>query len=272
LVFAGTAQAAVPLLGFPVVGNSTFQNDYGAPRWNGWHQGIDIMTRRWQPVMAVERGHIDIHYRSLSSTCMLYLHGASGYTYVYIHLNNDLTMNNDNRGGCREGVAYAPGLRDGALVRLGRYLGNAGDSGDADGGQPHLHFEIRKNGVPLNPYDHLRRARRAFYPSPGGTAEINLKLIGRVIGHTSTTFAVRVGFVRMSTGLGYYITRSINLTVPAETVVKRQTASGTAPARLSDAVVGERVIVWTTGFVPSWRTQLAAPGVLASREILLRGG
>src|SRR2546426_5304164 len=28
--------------------------------------------------------------------CMLYLYGDTGTTYLYIHLNNDLTMKNDN--------------------------------------------------------------------------------------------------------------------------------------------------------------------------------
>ena len=34
---------------------------------------------------------------------MLYLYGRSGTTYLYIHLNNDLTARNDNKGGCVEG-------------------------------------------------------------------------------------------------------------------------------------------------------------------------
>ena len=34
---------------------------------------------------------------------MLYLYGDSGTTYLYIHLNNDLTMKNDNRGSCVAG-------------------------------------------------------------------------------------------------------------------------------------------------------------------------
>jgi hypothetical protein len=32
--------------------------------------------------------------------CMLYLYGESGTIYYYIHLNNDLTLKNDNRGKC----------------------------------------------------------------------------------------------------------------------------------------------------------------------------
>ena len=36
---------------------------------------------------------------------MLYLYGESGTTYLYIHLNNDVTMANDNRGKCVAGGA-----------------------------------------------------------------------------------------------------------------------------------------------------------------------
>ena len=57
---------------------------------------------------------------------MLYLYGKSGTTYLYIHLNNDLTKNNDNDGGCKQGVSYAPGLEDGAQVRAGELIGYVG--------------------------------------------------------------------------------------------------------------------------------------------------
>ena len=50
---------------------------------------------------------------------MLYLYGKSGTTYMYIHLNNDLTNRNDNRGKCVAGTAYAPGLKDGQTVAAG---------------------------------------------------------------------------------------------------------------------------------------------------------
>ena len=44
---------------------------------------------------------------SARAGCMLYLYGASGTTYLYIHLNNDLGDTNDNAGGCVPGVAFA---------------------------------------------------------------------------------------------------------------------------------------------------------------------
>ncbi len=59
--------------------------------------------------------------------------GGRGVLLLYIHLNNDLTMRNDNRGTCVPGVSYARGLKDGAKVQTGQMIGYVGDSGDANG-------------------------------------------------------------------------------------------------------------------------------------------
>src|SRR5438552_10990624 len=149
LCVAASASAAplkVPRLIFPVVGGASYIDDFGAPRPGGPHQGNDLLAARQTPAVAVEPGTVKTWTTSASAGCMLYLHGDSGTAYLYIHLNNDLTMRNDNRGKCVDRVAYAPGLKNGTRVRAGQLLGFVGDSGDADGAHAHLHFEVHSNG------------------------------------------------------------------------------------------------------------------------------
>ena len=125
-------------------GRTEYTNDYGDPRAQGRHEGNDILAPEASPVVAIEDGKIKFWTTSSRAGCMLYLYGASGTTYLYIHLNNDVTLANDNRGKCVAGRAYWPGLKDGARVVAGQAIGFVGDSGDADG-TPHLHFEIHPN-------------------------------------------------------------------------------------------------------------------------------
>lgn len=61
-------------------------------------------------------------------------HG-NGFTTLYAHMQKNLLVKN------------------GQVVKKGQRLGYMGDSGNAYG--KHLHFEIRKNGVRINPYEYL---------------------------------------------------------------------------------------------------------------------
>src|SRR5437870_8217580 len=123
---------------FPVVGRVQYVDDFGAPRPGGPHQGNDIIAAKKSSAVAAEAGKVKYWTMSRSAGCMLYLYGESGTNYYYIHLNNDLTARNDNRGKCVKGVAYAVG--NGAKVAAGQQIGYVGDSGDADGANSHLHF------------------------------------------------------------------------------------------------------------------------------------
>jgi murein DD-endopeptidase MepM/ murein hydrolase activator NlpD len=176
----GAAQAAgapPARIIFPVIGAVTYHDDFGEPRAGGPHQGNDILADRQAPVVAVEPGRIVFWTRSASAGCMLYLYGQSGTTYQYIHLNNDLTAHNDNRGTCVPGVAYAPGLRDGQTVTAGELIGYVGDSGDADGLHPHLHFELHPgDGKAVSPFAWLQRAQHIAEPlsTPSSSATLAL--------------------------------------------------------------------------------------------------
>src|SRR5512134_1588738 len=109
---SGTEQA-VPRIVFPLVAKTVLWNNYGDPRGNGRHAGIDMENPWRAPVVAAEAGKVEYAVSTLGG-CMLYLYGRSGTMYLYIHLNNDLGPQNDNRGKCVEGTAFA--VRSGSSV------------------------------------------------------------------------------------------------------------------------------------------------------------
>ena len=273
-VCAGTAQAAATVparTAFPVVGNVTYTDDFGAPRPGGSHQGNDVMSVRHQPALAFEAGWV--HKMPGSGGCMLELHGKSGMVYWYIHLNNDLGPTNDNKAGCSK--AYAPGLNEGQSVRIGQLVGFVGDSGDANGIQPHLHFEVHKpSGQRLNPFAYLNKAKHLLYPRPAASDPVTLsfnkaKVVSADPG--ASTLTVRTKRIRvLPSQAGYPFARNVVLSVMGDARLQRVTSSGRTSLQLSDLQAGMILWVGTTEFVPSWMTQRAAAGVLAADAVTLR--
>jgi murein DD-endopeptidase MepM/ murein hydrolase activator NlpD len=175
---------------FPVVGQVQYTDDFGQPRSGGPHQGNDIMAAKKSPTVAAEAGKVKYWTSSASAGCMLYLYGQSGTTYYYIHLNNDRTMRNDNRGKCVRGTAYT--VKDGSRVVAGQQIGYVGDSGDANGAHPHLHFEVHPNGgKATDPYAYLQAAQRLLFAAKPGTPFM-LTLTGTVLSATANELAVKV--------------------------------------------------------------------------------
>jgi hypothetical protein len=190
-VAAAQAKSTVPPLLFPVVGAVEYTNDFGQPRGGGPHQGNDLLAAKRAPVVAVESGSIEYWTTSASAGCMLYLKGDSGTMYEYIHLNNDLTTGNDNKGTCVQGVAYA--VADGTDVEAGQLIGYVGDSGDANGIHPHLHFEVHPHdGKAVSPYPYLQKATHLLVAAPPAGAAFTLKLTGTVVSMTETELTLNV--------------------------------------------------------------------------------
>jgi hypothetical protein len=269
---AGAASSAgVPQLIFPVVGQGTYTNDYGAPRGQGRHEGNDIMSVWRAPAVAVEAGTVKFHITSWRAGCMLYLNGASGTQYIYVHLNNDLTAKNDNRGGCRPGVSFAPGLKSGARVAAGEMIGYVGDSGDANGIQPHLHFEVHPNGgAPVNPFRHLRRAKKLLFAAKQGKP-FTAALRGKVVDAFEGTLTLNVtqvstwpGGVRASK-----VEKQVELMVPPETAVFNPVGALIAAAKVSALKPGQAAVAWTQKALVTLEAQLGEPMTLATEKIVL---
>lgn len=163
-IFSPNAHAETRRIIFPVVGSSTYSNDWGAPRVGHTHIGNDIFGIKGQPLVATVDGTIrHVAYPEPSYGWYLSLTDADGYQYNYLHINNDTPGTDDGKGGAVN--AYAFGSSSGWPVRAGQVIGYMGDSGNAEHTRPHLHFEIEDpEGNPFNPFFSLQAARKIKSP------------------------------------------------------------------------------------------------------------
>ena len=274
-LLAGSAVAA-PRAGvpnpfiFPVVGPYRYTNDFGDPRAQGRHEGNDILAPKKSPVVAVEDGKIKLWTTSARAGCMLYLYGASGTTYLYIHLNNDVTLANDNRGKCVAGGAYWPGLKDGAKVVAGQAIGFVGDSGDADG-TTHLHFEVHPHdGGATNPFPYLNRATRILFTAPPGSA-VTLSLKGTIVAADESQLTMKVQTAMVFPSrlklLGLRKPMMLTLTPTALVDVPATAAGGVADR--AGSLVGKSVIILTLPAKTSLETQAARDGAFSAARVVL---
>ena len=119
-----------------------FINDWGFPRSGGRsHRGTDVFAPMGQPVYAVVSGSVRTYTNSLGGNSV-WLTADNRTGYYYAHLSS-----------------WAPGLTTGDYVSKGSVIGYNGNSGNAYGGAPHVHFQIHPGGgSPMNPYFTLKAA------------------------------------------------------------------------------------------------------------------
>jgi hypothetical protein len=139
---------------FPVFGSAAFGNTFGAFRADvagKWHHGEDLVAPFGTPLLATASGPVfSVGWNDVGGW-RLWLRDDAGNEFYYAHLS-----------------AYSPLAIAGKRVKAGDVLGFVGDSGDADGGLPHLHVEIHPvdllrygyDGV-VAPYPFLIAWRRA---------------------------------------------------------------------------------------------------------------
>jgi hypothetical protein len=256
---------------FPVVGRVQYTDDFGAPRPGGPHQANDLIAAKKAPAVAAEPGKVKYWTTSRAAGCMLYLYGDSGTNYYYIHLNNDLTMKDDNRGKCVKGTAYA--VANGARVAAGQQIGYVGDSGDADGAHAHLHFEVHPGGgKAVSPYPYLQKAYKLLFSAKPGTP-FALTLTGTVVSATVDSLVMKVSTSQAwpSALTLTKLNRTIAIAVPETALLQSLGASGAARTvtSLTLAQAGQKVIVWTQPAPATLKAERADDDVLSAALIQL---
>jgi murein DD-endopeptidase MepM/ murein hydrolase activator NlpD len=164
----------------PLPGGKWSGPGLGQPREGGKrsHEGLDIFAPLGTPVRAMSEGTIVYSERRSGDG------GGSGFGIaVQIKHNNGLVTNYAH-------LSNLAGFKPGDMVKAGQIVGFVGDTGNAKGTDPHLHFEVLKDGTPLEPAMFLGQATQI--PSATATAaaaktkEIMLKEKGfRRVGNTT---------------------------------------------------------------------------------------
>lgn len=120
---------------------SSFADARGASRR---HEAIDILAPRGTDVLAVEDGRVAKLFTSKAGGLTVYQFDPSEtFVYYYAHLDS-----------------YAPGLKEGSILKKGDVVGAVGTTGNAPKNTPHLHFAIAKldpdkrwwGGTALDPF------------------------------------------------------------------------------------------------------------------------
>ena len=127
--------------------DATVSNEFNAGRAGHSHTGIDYVLNEGDPVYATADGEVSAITRDDSNGLMLTLKHADGYETRYAHLSN---VKVNKVGSILTDADHSDlTVTGGGKVYKGQLIGFAGSTGGATG--PHLHFEVRKNGNPIDP-------------------------------------------------------------------------------------------------------------------------
>jgi murein DD-endopeptidase MepM/ murein hydrolase activator NlpD len=118
-------------LGWPVAGPVT--SGFGS-RWGRMHEGIDIAVGSGTPVHAAAAGTV------------IYAGWVSGY-------GNIVVLDHGNGLSTAYGHNSSLVVGQGAVVDRGSVVALSGNTGHSTG--PHVHFEVRVNGAPVDPLGYL---------------------------------------------------------------------------------------------------------------------
>jgi murein DD-endopeptidase MepM/ murein hydrolase activator NlpD len=115
------------------------RDTWGGARSEGRkHEGIDIFAKRGTPVRSATEGIVTRVGTNRLGGLVVWVMGPGGQRHYYAHLERY----SDVEAGMR--------------IEPGRVLGYVGNTGNAKGTPPHLHYGIYETGGAINPYPLLR--------------------------------------------------------------------------------------------------------------------
>jgi len=102
------------------------------------HEGIDLYAAMGTPVLAARSGRVSSAKENRGMGKYVVLRHWGNISTIYGHLSQIM-------------------VRENQFVRRSEVIGLAGKTGNANYRdiQPHLHFEVRKDGVPVDPSEYL---------------------------------------------------------------------------------------------------------------------
>lgn len=96
------------------------------------HEGVDVAASRGEPVHASQAGRVTVARTSGNYGLWVEVDHGNGLATRYAHL-----------------LDFA--VRAGQTVTAGQVIGTADNTGNARNTATHVHFEVRRNGVPVDP-------------------------------------------------------------------------------------------------------------------------
>lgn len=134
-------------LAMPVAGVSVHQvaDTWGAARGRDRrHEGVDIFAPRGTPVRSATRGVVvSVRDAGLGGR-QVWVLGPGHERHYYAHMGD-----------------WAPGLKEGTVLAAGAALGVVGDTGNARGTPPHLHYGVYGAAGASDPLPRLRNGAAA---------------------------------------------------------------------------------------------------------------
>jgi murein DD-endopeptidase MepM/ murein hydrolase activator NlpD len=131
-------QALVEGMGrFPVAGLAYYSDDWFNPRFTPefhLHHGLDIFADFGSPIRSPDKGVVLRLSDSGAGGIGAWVRGSDGTQYYFAHMQERIE-----------------GIHVGMKVKIGTVIGFVGNTGNADGGAPHLHFEVHPSGGPAVP-------------------------------------------------------------------------------------------------------------------------